>query len=78
MRKKFHFQVGKSNSYLYHCACIWGVETYPELEDSVMPSGSFITCSSDDTVRVWNLDKHRSDYDADCPYQSNIYSNVGH
>ncbi|XP_034935592.1 uncharacterized protein Wdr62 isoform X1 [Chelonus insularis] len=67
-------RVGKSHSFLYHSACIWGVEMYPTSTDSInaMPPGSFITCSSDDTVRVWNLQK-------DLPqdqgvYNRNIYS----
>ncbi|XP_065213511.1 WD repeat-containing protein 62 isoform X3 [Planococcus citri] len=68
-------KVGKSNSYLYHCACIWGVETYPNIENSAIPPGSFITCSSDDTIRFWNLDKHKNNFSADSAYQSNIYSN---
>nr|CAD7588666.1 unnamed protein product [Timema genevievae] len=52
-------RVGKSYSFLFHSACIWGVDMYPVLEDnttSAMPHGCFITCSSDDTIRVWNLD----------------------
>lgn len=68
-------KVGKSNSYLYHCACIWGVETYPDVDDPAMPPGSFITCSSDDTVRIWNLEKNRMNYDGNYTYQTNIYSN---
>ncbi|CAM1318924.1 WDR62 (predicted) [Pycnogonum litorale] len=68
-------KIGKSNSCLYHSACIWGIEMYPRLGDgakSVLPSGSFITCSSDDTVRVWNLDQHMA---SDTVYKRNIYSN---
>lgn len=68
-------QVGKSNSFLFHSACIWGVEMYPALEqDLQIPKNSFITCSSDDTIRVWNLD--RIEYDRTSLYQKNIYSNV--
>ena len=76
-----YFQVGKSHSFLFHSACIWGLETYPAalgdgkkavrhllavlfLPDisltllmwQVLPPGSFITCGSDDTVRIWNMD----------------------
>lgn len=30
---------------------------YPELDEGApLPPGSFITCSSDNTVRVWNID----------------------
>jgi len=48
---------------------------YPALEhDLQIPRNSFITCSSDDTIRVWNLDK--IEYDRKSLYQKNIYSNV--
>ncbi|XP_014602684.1 PREDICTED: mitogen-activated protein kinase-binding protein 1 isoform X8 [Polistes canadensis] len=67
-------RVGKSHSFLYHSACIWGVEMYPTGTDSIgsMPSGSFITCSSDDTIRVWNLEKDV--FSNDTLYKRNIYS----
>lgn len=69
-------RVGKSHSFLYHSACIWGVEMYPIGSDSIgsMPLSSFITCSSDDTIRVWNLERDISANDT--PYKKNIYSNV--
>ncbi|XP_050452738.1 mitogen-activated protein kinase-binding protein 1 isoform X4 [Cataglyphis hispanica] len=68
-------RVGKSHSFLYHSACIWGVEMYPIGPDSVgaMPLGSFITCSSDDTIRIWNLEKDISPNNT--LYKRNIYSN---
>ncbi|KAK9297556.1 hypothetical protein QLX08_008781 [Tetragonisca angustula] len=68
-------RVGKSHSFLYHSACIWGVDMYPTGSDSMgsMPAGSFITCSSDDTIRVWNLEKDITPNDT--PYKRNIYSN---
>lgn len=68
-------RVGKSHSFLYHSACIWGVEMYPTGSDSMnaMPSGSFVTCSSDDTIRVWNMEKDVSPDDT--LYKRNIYSN---
>lgn len=48
--------MGKSHSSLYHSACIWGVEVVPETDEpGPLPPGSFLTCSSDDTVRVWGL-----------------------
>ncbi|XP_069043818.1 WD repeat-containing protein 62 isoform X2 [Lepisosteus oculatus] len=52
-------KVGKVSSALYHSACVWSVETYPELEDSssgCLPPGSFLTCSSDNTIRLWHCD----------------------
>ncbi|XP_060800076.1 WD repeat-containing protein 62 isoform X2 [Neoarius graeffei] len=54
--------VGKVYSSLYHSNCVWSVETYPELEDShaALLPGSFLTCSSDNTLRLWNGDFHQS------------------
>ena len=68
-------QVGKSHSFLYHSACIWGVETYPPVDGlkSLLPPGSFVTCSSDDTIRLWNLDPNMP---TNTVYKRNIYSNV--
>lgn len=71
-------RVGKSHSFLFHSACIWGVEMYPTGSDSIngMPPGSFVTCSSDDTIRVWNLEKDL--LPDDTMYRRNIYSNVSY
>ncbi|KAK6634098.1 hypothetical protein RUM44_004706 [Polyplax serrata] len=69
-------RVGKSHSFLYHSACIWGVEIYPEVETKdqlPVPAGSFITCSSDDTIRVWNLNNLGNNNAT--AYRRNIYSN---
>ncbi|XP_049824929.1 mitogen-activated protein kinase-binding protein 1 isoform X3 [Aethina tumida] len=63
-------RVGKSFSFLYHSACIWGVEMAPP--DSPLPSGSFLTCGSDDTIRFWSLDK--ADVATRANYPPNIYS----
>ncbi|XP_056630117.1 mitogen-activated protein kinase-binding protein 1 isoform X3 [Diorhabda sublineata] len=65
-------RVGKSFSFLYHSACIWGVEMAPP--NSQLPPGSFLTCSSDDTIRVWILDKINENNSKGI-YQPNIYSN---
>ncbi|XP_036329884.1 mitogen-activated protein kinase-binding protein 1-like, partial [Rhagoletis pomonella] len=67
-------RVGKSHSFLYHSTCIWGVETGPynlerELSDT-LPEESFVTCSSDDTIRVWGLDGCTNTEN----YRRNIYS----
>uniref|UniRef100_A0A8D9ANH6 Mitogen-activated protein kinase-binding protein 1 n=1 Tax=Cacopsylla melanoneura TaxID=428564 RepID=A0A8D9ANH6_9HEMI len=69
-------RVGKSHSYLYHSACIWGVEIVPPgsaQQEAHIPAGSFVTCSSDDTIRVWNLDDVTTN--SDSVYQRNIYTN---
>jgi len=67
-------KVGKSYSFLYHSACIWGLEMYQSPVDGgapVLPPGSFITCGSDDTIRVWNLDHNMM---GNTNYRRNIYS----
>ncbi|KAF7251859.1 Mitogen-activated protein kinase-binding protein 1, partial [Varanus komodoensis] len=52
-------KVGKVYSALYHSSCVWNVEVYPEVKDSnqsCLPPNSFITCSSDNTIRLWNTE----------------------
>uniref|UniRef100_A0A2K5XVT6 Mitogen-activated protein kinase-binding protein 1 n=1 Tax=Mandrillus leucophaeus TaxID=9568 RepID=A0A2K5XVT6_MANLE len=52
-------KVGKVYSALYHSSCVWSVEVYPEMKDSnqaCLPPSSFITCSSDNTIRLWNTE----------------------
>lgn len=71
-------RVGKSHSFLYHSACIWGVESVPynylnPNSTKNLPLDCFLTCSSDDTIRVWSL------LDKECEpindvYRRNIYS----
>lgn len=68
-------RVGKCHSYLYHSACIWGIEPYRctlSGSHSLLPPGTFVTCSSDDTVRVWNLESHQN-FDG-YVYRRNIFS----
>ncbi|XP_053452112.1 mitogen-activated protein kinase-binding protein 1 isoform X3 [Nycticebus coucang] len=52
-------KVGKVYSALYHSSCVWSIEVYPEVKDSnqaCLPPNSFITCSSDNTIRLWNTE----------------------
>lgn len=64
-------KIGKVCSALYHSSHIWNVQVYPELEDdkACLPRGSFLTCSSDSTIRIWTLDRG-----AVPELQRNIYS----
>ncbi|XP_011380134.1 WD repeat-containing protein 62 isoform X1 [Pteropus vampyrus] len=66
-------KVGKMWSELFHSSYVWNVEVYPEFEDqrACLPSGSFLTCSSDNTIRFWNMDSS-----PDSPWQKNIFSNT--
>nr|XP_046268092.1 mitogen-activated protein kinase-binding protein 1 isoform X2 [Scatophagus argus] len=54
-------RAGKLYSALYHSSCVWSVEVYPEGAgggEVCLPPGSFLSCSSDNTIRLWNLDSH--------------------
>ncbi|CDW52681.1 WD40 domain containing protein [Trichuris trichiura] len=77
-------QVGKVASLLAHSGSIWAVDTcFPVNKSeksavSLIPPGTFVTCSTDDTIRIWSVDG-----EARCPYEegsrslchANIYSN---
>ncbi|KAM4743032.1 WD repeat-containing protein 62 isoform 2-T2 [Anableps anableps] len=50
---------GRLYSALYHSSCVWNIQVYPELADpsqACLPSSSFLTCSSDNTIRLWRSD----------------------
>ncbi|XP_045388205.1 WD repeat-containing protein 62 [Lemur catta] len=66
-------KVGKMWSDLFHSSYVWNVEVYPEFEDqrACLPSGSFLTCSSDNTIRFWNMDSS-----PDSHWKKNIFSNT--
>lgn len=73
--------IGKYRSFLYHSDCVWGVEMFPiqtEIQsraNSAIPPESFITYSSDDTIRFWNIDGPPNSERGSSPYLSgNIYS----
>ncbi|XP_055386615.1 mitogen-activated protein kinase-binding protein 1 [Condylostylus longicornis] len=64
-------RVGKSQSFLYHSACIWGVETLPDCDEPhIRPDNCFLTCSSDDTIRFWGLENNYRN----STFPANIYS----
>lgn len=78
-------RVGKSHSFLYHSACIWGVESVPynflanpaKQTPSNLPADCFLTCSSDDTIRFWALDEAGNQVNLanSEAFRKNIYSN---
>ncbi|KAM6946396.1 WD repeat-containing protein 62 [Aplochiton taeniatus] len=73
--------VGKVYSALYHSGSVWSVETYPEVADpslACLPASSFLTCSSDNTIRLWHSDLVHSQTHGqvvDPSYPRNLYSN---
>ncbi|CAM9133795.1 unnamed protein product, partial [Bubo scandiacus] len=65
------WDVRKVWSDLFHSSFVWSVEVYPDCEErrSRLPPGSFLTCSSDNTIRVWTLGSSSA-----CALQGNTYS----
>lgn len=52
------------------------LQTYSQPVDGqqpALPDNSFITCASDDTIRIWNCDSHMA---TDTGYTHNVYSSV--
>ncbi|KAF5908504.1 mitogen-activated protein kinase-binding protein 1-like isoform X1, partial [Clarias magur] len=66
-------RVGKVYSGLYHSACVWDVQTFPEAKEEPLTgltsSGLFFSCSADSTVRMWRTEPHVN------PADSNLLSN---
>ncbi|XP_061916798.1 WD repeat-containing protein 62 isoform X1 [Entelurus aequoreus] len=61
--------VKKLYSALYHSSCVWDLQVYPQLSDpsqACLPPSSFLTCSSDNTIRLWHADS--------APQHSCLYS----
>ena len=60
-------RIGKLNSFFYHSSCIWDLEIYPITNSNshkpLLPNGTFLTCSSDDTIRIWNPDFESGGHD---------------
>ena len=50
-------------------------QTYPKIDtgSGCLSKGTFVTSSSDDTIRIWNTDPHMP---SDMPLKRNIYSHV--
>uniref|UniRef100_A0A8D3DFF1 Mitogen-activated protein kinase binding protein 1 n=1 Tax=Scophthalmus maximus TaxID=52904 RepID=A0A8D3DFF1_SCOMX len=54
-------RAGKLYSALYHSSCVWSLEVRVwEVGGggACLPPSSFLSCSSDNTIRLWNLDGH--------------------
>ncbi|XP_024129680.1 mitogen-activated protein kinase-binding protein 1 isoform X2 [Oryzias melastigma] len=54
-------RAGKLYSALYHSSCVWSLEVSTDGAaegERLLPPGSFLSCSSDNTIRLWNIDGH--------------------
>uniref|UniRef100_A0A3B3CLS5 Mitogen-activated protein kinase binding protein 1 n=1 Tax=Oryzias melastigma TaxID=30732 RepID=A0A3B3CLS5_ORYME len=52
---------GKLYSALYHSSSVWSLEVYTDGAaegEKLLPPGSFLSCSADNTIRLWNVDGH--------------------
>ncbi|CAM4685792.1 unnamed protein product [Leuciscus chuanchicus] len=50
-------KVRKVHSALYHSACVWDLQMFPTDGSQMFGSSEpFLTCSSDNTVRIWSSD----------------------
>nr|XP_015803625.2 mitogen-activated protein kinase-binding protein 1-like isoform X1 [Nothobranchius furzeri] len=61
-------RVKKVTSALFHAACVWDLEMFPDVSgESVagLSSGVFLTCSADNTIRMWCVEH---------PTQHHVYS----
>ncbi|XP_077586847.1 mitogen-activated protein kinase-binding protein 1-like isoform X2 [Stigmatopora nigra] len=56
-------RVGKLYSALYHASSVWSLEMFPadggDAGEMPFAPGCFLSCSSDNTIRIWNVDSHR-------------------
>jgi WD40 repeat protein len=48
--------VVKYRSFVYHRACIWDVQFISTADNPIFGPGTFVTCSADNSIRVWNTD----------------------
>ncbi|XP_049613781.1 mitogen-activated protein kinase-binding protein 1-like isoform X3 [Syngnathus scovelli] len=53
-------RVAKVHSALFHAACVWDLEMFPDIPEETAASlwpGTFLSCSSDSTIRLWHVDE---------------------
>ncbi|KAK7907226.1 hypothetical protein WMY93_015838 [Mugilogobius chulae] len=50
-------RVEKVYSALYHGACVWDLQMFPDVQcqSGFLSSGAFLSCSADNTIRMWHL-----------------------
>ncbi|XP_073349163.1 mitogen-activated protein kinase-binding protein 1-like [Pagrus major] len=52
-------RVGKVHSALFHAACVGDLEMFPDVPGELgagLSSGAFLSCSADNTIRLWRTD----------------------
>ncbi|KAI3364429.1 hypothetical protein L3Q82_011222 [Scortum barcoo] len=51
-------RVGKVHSALFHAACVGDLEMFPDVPGDLgngLSSGAFLSCSADNTIRLWRM-----------------------
>ena len=53
-------QPSQYRSFSYHRSCVWDVQfiTSSNSADALFPPGTFVTCSADNTIRIWSAEKN--------------------
>nr|XP_057912933.1 mitogen-activated protein kinase-binding protein 1-like isoform X2 [Doryrhamphus excisus] len=67
--------VGKVHSSLFHAACVWDLEMFPDVPGETaagLSPAAFLSCSSDNTIRLWHVE------DRTHGHPRNILSKVRH
>ncbi|CAK6962647.1 mitogen-activated protein kinase-binding protein 1-like [Scomber scombrus] len=67
-------RTGKVHSALFHAACVWDLEMFPDVSGEMgagISSGAFLSCSADNTIRLW----HMEDWTQTHVHSQNILSN---
>jgi hypothetical protein len=79
--------VRKIDSHLFHSSCCWAVDTFNSTQSvysnqnqlgssSNVPVDSFITCSTDNTLRIWSPVTHRPNHNNTSPTDSKLKTNI--
>ncbi|XP_042245976.1 mitogen-activated protein kinase-binding protein 1-like isoform X1 [Thunnus maccoyii] len=53
-------RAGKVHSALFHAACVWDLEMFPDVPGDMgagLSSGAFLTSSADNTIRLWHMEE---------------------
>ncbi|KAL9650432.1 hypothetical protein ABK040_004656 [Willaertia magna] len=54
-------RIAKYRSFLSHSDSIWDIDLLPDsITNESLPFGTFATCSSDNTIRLWNVESSSS------------------
>ncbi|CAF0759917.1 unnamed protein product [Brachionus calyciflorus] len=67
-------KVKKLDSHLFHSSCVSALDIYTHNQTNNLPLDSFITCSTDNTLRIWSSVSNNLNYTNTSKLKTNIYS----